>query len=26
MYIYRLVATDEQNKQHMFQEKMMLVK
>jgi Secretion system C-terminal sorting domain len=26
MYIYRLVATDEQNKQHMFQKKMMLVK
>jgi Secretion system C-terminal sorting domain len=26
MYIYRLVATDEQNKQHVFNKKMMLVK
>jgi hypothetical protein len=26
MYIYRLVATDEQNKQHLYQKKMVLVK
>ncbi len=26
MYVYRLVATDEQNKQHVFQKKMMMVK
>jgi len=26
MYVYRLVATDEQNKQHVYQKKMMLVK
>jgi hypothetical protein len=26
MYIYRLIATDEQNKQHVFQKKMLMVK
>jgi hypothetical protein len=26
MYIYRLVATDEQNKQHVYQKKMMMIK